>query len=75
LKEEVVKVEKSNTQINFLNNSMTLYEILDSQISQNDKSGLGYNKEEIGTPKKSNTSPSSIKRESRYESVCNGFFL
>jgi hypothetical protein len=28
---EVVKVEKSNTQIKFLNNSMTLDEIMDSQ--------------------------------------------
>ena len=39
------KFEKSNTQIKFLNNSMTLDEILDSQGSPNDKSGLGYNKE------------------------------
>jgi hypothetical protein len=54
LEEEVVKVEKSNTQIKFLNNSMTLDEILDSQRSPNDKSGLGYNKEEISTLKKPN---------------------
>jgi hypothetical protein len=39
------KVEKSNTQIKFLNKSMTLDEILDSQRSPNDKFGLGYNKE------------------------------
>jgi hypothetical protein len=49
LEEEVVnirkKVEKSNTQIKFLNNSMTLDEILDSQRSPNEKFGLGYNKE------------------------------
>ena len=69
------KFEKSNTQIKFLKKSMTLYEILDSQRSLNDKSGLGYNKEEISTPMKSNTGPSFVKRESRYESVCNGFFL
>jgi hypothetical protein len=75
------KVEKSNTQIKFLNNSMTLDEILDSQRSPNDKSGLGYNKEEISTPKKPDASPSFVKgedksdkgpsfvkRESRYDS-------
>jgi hypothetical protein len=75
------KVEKSKTQIKFLNNSMTLDEILDSQRSPNEKSGLGYNKEEISTPKKhdvspsfikgedkSDTSPSFVKRESRYNS-------
>jgi hypothetical protein len=45
LEEEVMKVEKSNTQINFLTSSMTLDEILDSQRSPNDKSGLGYNTE------------------------------
>jgi hypothetical protein len=38
------KDEKSNTQIKFLNSSMNLDEILDSQRSPNDKSGLGYNK-------------------------------
>jgi hypothetical protein len=57
------KVEKSDTQIKFLNKSMTLDEILDSQRSPNDKSGLGYNKEEISTPKKSDASPSFIKYE------------
>jgi hypothetical protein len=36
------KVEKSNK---FMNSSKILNEILDSQISPNDKSGLGYNKE------------------------------
>jgi hypothetical protein len=35
------KVEKSNTQINFLNSSMILDEILDSQTSPNDKSSIG----------------------------------
>jgi hypothetical protein len=35
------KVEKSNTQIKFMNNSMTLDEILDIQRSPNDKYGLG----------------------------------
>jgi hypothetical protein len=75
------KVENSNTQIKFLNISMTLDEILDSQRSPNEKSGLGYNKEENNTPKKpdaipsfikgedkSDTSPSFVKRESRYNS-------
>jgi hypothetical protein len=62
------KVENSNTQIKFLNGSMILDEILDSQRSPNDKSGLGYNKEEINTPKKLDASPSFVKRESRYES-------
>jgi hypothetical protein len=51
------KVEKSNTQIKFLNISMTLDEILDSQRSPNDKSGLGYNKEEINTLKKPDACP------------------
>jgi hypothetical protein len=59
------KVEKSNTQIKFLNNSMTLDEILDSQRSPNDKSGLGYNKEEISTPKKPDAGPSFVKGENR----------
>jgi hypothetical protein len=54
------KVEKSNTQIKFLNSSMILDEILDSQRSPNDKSGLGYNKEEISTPKKPDASPSFV---------------
>jgi hypothetical protein len=46
LESEVVdlrnKVDKSNK---FLNSSTILNGILDSQISPNDKSGLGYNKE------------------------------
>jgi hypothetical protein len=53
------KVEKSNK---FLNSSTILNEILDSQISPNDKSGLGYNKEathvEESTSKKLEVSPS-----------------
>jgi chromosome segregation ATPase len=71
LKAEVVnfrkKVEKSNTQIKFLNSSMTLDEILDSQISPNEKSVLGYNKEEISTPKKPNAGPSFVKSENRFD--------
>jgi hypothetical protein len=59
------KVEKSNTQIKFLKNSMTLDEILDSQRSPNDKSGLGYNKEEINTPKKYDAGPSFVKGENK----------
>jgi hypothetical protein len=39
------KVERTNTQIKFLNSSMILHEILDIQRLPNDKSGLGYNKE------------------------------
>jgi hypothetical protein len=62
------KVDNSNTQIKFLNNSMILDEILDSHRSPNDKSGLGYNKEEISTPKKPDASPSFVKRERRYDS-------
>jgi hypothetical protein len=45
LEDEVVdlrnKVEKSNK---FFNSSQILSEILESQISPNDKSGLGYKK-------------------------------
>jgi hypothetical protein len=56
------KVEKSNTHIKFMNNSTILDEILDSQRSPNDKSGLGYNKEaihlEASTSKKHEVSPS-----------------
>jgi hypothetical protein len=48
LEEKVVnlrkKVEKSNTQVKFLNNSMILDDILDSQISPNEKTDLGYHK-------------------------------
>jgi hypothetical protein len=57
------KVDKSNTQIKFLNSSMTLDEILDSQRSRNDKSSLGYNKEEMSTPKKPDGGPSFVKGE------------
>jgi hypothetical protein len=53
------KVEKSNK---FLNSSTILNEILDSQRSPNDKSGLGYNTEaidvEASTSKKHEVSPS-----------------
>ena len=38
---EVLKVEKSNTQRKFLNSSMTLDKLLDSQRSPNDKSSIG----------------------------------
>jgi hypothetical protein len=63
LEDEVIdlrkKVEKSNK---FLNISTILNEILDSQRSPNDKSGLGYNKEatdvEASTSKKHEVSPS-----------------
>jgi hypothetical protein len=41
------KVEKSKIQINFMNNSIILDEILDNQGTTNDKLGLGYNKEAI----------------------------
>jgi hypothetical protein len=53
------KVEKSNK---FLNSSQILNEILESQRSPNDKSGLGYKKEathvESSTSKKHEASPS-----------------
>ena len=56
------KVEKSKTHIKFMNNSTILDEILDSQRSPNDKSGLGYNKEAIHLEaiisKKNEVSPS-----------------
>jgi hypothetical protein len=55
----IKKVEKSNK---FLNSSTILNEILDSQRSPNDKSGLGYKKEathvEASTSKKHEVSPS-----------------
>jgi hypothetical protein len=44
---------------------MILDEILDSQRSPNDKTGLGYNKEEISNPKKPNASPSFVKNEDK----------
>jgi chromosome segregation ATPase len=54
-----MKVEKSNK---FLNSSTILNEILDSQISPNDKLGLGYKEEathvEASTSKKHEVSPS-----------------
>jgi hypothetical protein len=53
------KVEKSNK---LLNNSQILNEILESQISPNDKSGLGYKREathvEESISKKHEVSPS-----------------
>jgi hypothetical protein len=58
------KVEKSNK---FLNSSTILNEILESQRSPNDKSGLGYKKEatnvEESTSKKHEVSPSLSKDE------------
>jgi len=59
------KVEKSDTQIKLLNNSMTLDEILDSHRSPYNKYDLGYNKEEINTPKKSDAGPSFVKGENK----------
>ena len=54
---------------------MTLDDILDSHRSPNDKSSLGYNKEEINTPKKPDTGRLSVKKKRRYESGCRIFFL
>jgi hypothetical protein len=59
------KVEKSNTQSKFLNNSMTLDDILYCQRSPNDKSSLEYKKEEISTSKKPDASPLFVKGEDR----------
>jgi hypothetical protein len=63
------KVDKSNK---FLNNSTVLNEILDIQISPNDKSGLGYNKEvthvEASTSKNLEVSPSFSKDENNVAS-------
>jgi hypothetical protein len=75
LEAEVLKVEKSNTQIKFLNSSMTLDKILDSQRSPNDKYGIGLNKVEISAPKKPDTGPPFVKRKSRCENVCSVFLL
>jgi hypothetical protein len=61
------KVEKSNTHVKFMNNSTILDEILDSQISPNDKSGIGYNKEQFGNPMKLDAGPSFVKGERRYD--------
>jgi hypothetical protein len=58
-------VEKSDTQIKFLNSSLTLDEILDTQRSPYDKTGLGYNKEGISNPKKPDASSSFVKSEDR----------
>jgi hypothetical protein len=55
-----------------MNNSTILDEILDSQRSPNDKSGLGYNKEathsEASTSKKHDVGPSFSKGESKVAS-------
>jgi hypothetical protein len=55
-----------------MNNSKILDEILNSQRSPNDKSGLGYNKEathsEASTSKKHDVGPSFSKGESKYAS-------
>jgi hypothetical protein len=75
MEDEVLKIEKSNTQSKFLNKSITLDKLLDSQRSPNDKSCIGYNKEKISTPKKPDTGPLSVKKKSRYESDCRSFFL
>jgi hypothetical protein len=62
------KVEKSNK---FLNNSQILNEILESQRSPNDKSGLGYKGEatyvEASTSKKHEAIPSFSKDEDNVE--------
>jgi hypothetical protein len=63
------KVQKSDTQNKFLISSMTLDEILDSQRSPSDKSGLGYNKEKISIPKKSDAGPSFVKGENMSDTV------
>ena len=72
---EVLKVEKSNTQSKFLNSSMTLDKLLDSQRSPNDKSGIGLNKVEISAPKKPDTGPPFVERKSICENVCIVFLL
>jgi hypothetical protein len=64
------KIEKSNNHIKFMNNSTILDEILDSQISPHDKSGLGYNNEanlEASTSKKHEVNPSFSKSGSNAE--------
>jgi hypothetical protein len=61
------KVENLDTQIKFLNNSITLDEILDSRRSLYDKTGLVHNKEEISNLKKPDVSPSFVKSEDRFD--------
>jgi hypothetical protein len=63
------KVENSDTQNKFLNRSITLDEILDSQRSPNDKSSLGYNKEKIITTNRSDAGPSFVKDEDRSDTA------
>jgi chromosome segregation ATPase len=67
LEAEVVDLRKKKEK--FMNNSTILDEILDSQRSPNDKSGLGYNKEvaqsEGNTSKKHDVGPSFSKGESK----------
>jgi hypothetical protein len=57
----ISKSEKPNAHVKFMNNSIILDEILDSQRYPNDKYGLGYNKEdaqsEVGTSKKHDVGP------------------
>ena len=72
---KVLKVEKADTQIKFLSRSMTLDKVLDSQISPNDKSGIGLNKVEISAPKKPEIGPSFVRKKSRCESGCSNFLL
>jgi hypothetical protein len=73
--EEVLKVEKEDTQIKFLSRSMTLDKVSDSQRSPNDKSDIGLNKVEINAPKKPDIGPSFVRKKSRRESGCSSFLL
>ena len=59
------KVDKSKSQVKFLNNSIILDEILDSRRSPYEKNGLDHNKEEISSPKKPDASPSFVKSDDR----------
>jgi hypothetical protein len=72
---EVLKVEKADTQINFLSRSMTLDKVVDSQTSPNEKSDIGLNKVEINSPKKPDIGPSFVRKKSRHESGCSSFLM
>jgi hypothetical protein len=72
---EVLKVEKADTQINFLRKSMTLDKVLDSTRSPNDKSNIGLNKVEISAPKKPDIGPSFVRKKSKRGSGCSSFLL
>jgi len=73
--EEVLKVEKADTQIKFLSRSMTPDKVLDSQRSPNDESDIGLTKVEINASKKPDIGPSIVRKKNRHENGCSSFLL